>query len=91
MKEKERAGDRAGAGGPLQQSGTKAKQSKALRPPDLCRKQKERVVIMWWITMCRSGTFQSDFDMSVRKRDQIQTLWVLHAEMSLQSLSDYRK
>lgn len=28
-----------------------------LRSPDLCRKQKEEVVIMWLITMCRSEKF----------------------------------
>lgn len=52
---------------------TAEQRHKTLRPPDLCRKQKGEVVIMWSITMCRSEKSQHDFDMSVRK-DQIQTL-----------------
>lgn len=38
------------------------------RPPDLCRKQKEEVVIMWLITMRMSDKSQYDFDMSVYKK-----------------------
>lgn len=53
------------------------------RPPDLCRKQKEEVVIMWLITMRMSDKSQYDFDMSVYKKKANSGFWLLHAGISL--------
>lgn len=60
-----------------------AEQSTQNRPPDLCRKQKEEVVIMWLITMRMSDKSQYDFDMLVLKKKANSGFWFLQAGISL--------
>lgn len=80
MKKKERARKELALGRALRQSGA----HKTLRPPDLSRKQKGEVLIMWSITMCRSKKSQYAFETSVKKRPNSDVFGVLHAEISLQ-------
>lgn len=62
--EKERESKEEADAGETFTSGQSAAR-RTLRPPDLCRKQKGEVLIMWSNTMCRSKKSRYDFKMSI--------------------------